>query len=116
MIKQAPSPFATFLASLGAEGLEVTKPIPVTVRPDGDEFIASFFDANISTGGESPQAAISDLQGLIADLFELLEKEPDEKLGPAMRKQRAVLEEFVCRTSRKTNRPGENARPVFCCS
>jgi hypothetical protein len=90
--------FVTFVQSLGVEGLRVVQSIPVTVRPDGNEFVASFFDANISTAGETPQEAIDNLQSLIADVYELHEAARDDGLGPKMKKQRAVLREFVCRT------------------
>ena len=101
-IKEIPNAaFSTFISSLGVDGLEVVKPIPVTVRPDSDEFIASFFDANISTGAESPQEAISNLQSLIADFFEIHENNT-EPLGSAMESQKRVLMESICRTSHKT--------------
>src|SRR4051812_36638261 len=45
--------FGTFISSLGNPQVAVKKPIPVTIRSDGDEFIASFMDANISAGGDT---------------------------------------------------------------
>lgn len=90
-------PFHTFLSSLGLEGFDVVKPIPVVIRPDGDEFIASFLDANISTGGDTPQEAVCNLQSLIVDFFEGIENTPDDKLGPGMQRQKRVLMEMVCR-------------------
>jgi hypothetical protein len=88
----------TRLSSLGISGYTVQKPIPVTVRQDGDEFVATFFDANISTGGDTEQEAVSNLQSLIADFYDDLVTTPDEELGPSLRKQKLVLVEFLCRT------------------
>ena len=73
----------TWLSSLGISGYTVQKPIPVTVRQDGDEFVATFFDANISTGGDTEQEAVANLQSLIADFYDDLVTTPDEKLGPS---------------------------------
>jgi hypothetical protein len=70
----------------------------VTIRRDGDEFIATFFDANISTGGETEEEAMANLQTLIADFYDELSATPQEKLGPSLQRQKHVLVEFVCRT------------------
>ena len=91
-------PFHVFLSSLGLDGFGVVKLLPVIIRPDGDEYMASFFDANISTGGDTPQEAVSNLQSLIVDFFEDIENTPDEKLAPDMQRQKRVLLEMVCRT------------------
>ena len=89
--------FGTFIVTLGVEGLELTKPIPITIRQDGDTFIVSFLDANISTGGESVEEAVASLQSLIADFFDDLSVAPDDTLGPAMLRTKRVLVETVCR-------------------
>jgi hypothetical protein len=101
VIREIPNAaFTTFISFLGVEGIEVIKPIPITVRPDGDEFVASFFDANISTGAETAQEAISNLQSLIADMF-IIHEDNKDPLGSAMKSQQRVLMESLCRTSQK---------------
>jgi hypothetical protein len=90
-------PVCTRIASLGIPEYELRKMIPVTICPDGDEFIATFFDANISTGGDSQQEAVANLQSLIADFYDELATMPLEELGPSLRRQKHVLMEFVCR-------------------
>ena len=96
--------YTILITSLGVPELNVLKPIPVTIRKDGDDdFIASFFDANISTGGSTEQEAIYNLQGLITDIFEMHENETSE-LGPAMIVQKQVLDDVLCRTSQKIMR------------
>ncbi|HVA45876.1 MAG TPA: hypothetical protein VNH11_05760 [Pirellulales bacterium] len=94
--------FTTFIVALGNQEISLRKPIPVTIFPDGDDFTASFMDANISTGGGSPQEALYNLQHLIADFFLMDEDEPTMALSEKMRHQRRVLAECVCRTSLKT--------------
>ena len=102
----APNPpsgvFTTFITSLGSAEFSLKKPIPVTIFPDGDEFTASFMDANISTGGGTPQESLYNLQHLIADFFAMDEDEPDVAVSGKMRHQRLVLAECVCRNSPKT--------------
>ena len=88
----------TQISSLGIPDYAVQKPIPVTICQDGDEFTATFFDANISTGGDTEQEAVANLQSLIADFYDDLVATPDEKLGPSLRRQKLVLVEFLCRT------------------
>jgi len=92
-------PVCTTIAFLGIAGYELRKMIPVTIRPDGGEFTATFFDANISTGGDSQEEAVANLQSLIADFYDELATMPLEELGPSLEKQKHVLMEFVCRRS-----------------
>lgn len=95
-----PNALSTFITSLGRPNLELRKPISVTIISEGDEFTASFMDANISTGGGSVQEALYNLQCLIADFY-LDDAEPNDLLSPQMRHQRQVLAECICRTSPK---------------
>ena len=87
----------TQLSSLGIPGYTVQKPIPVTICQDGDEFMATFFDANISTGGDTEHEAVANLQTLIADFYDELVATPDRQLGLSLQRQKLVLGEFVCR-------------------
>jgi len=91
-------PLCTTLLSLGVPGYRVLKSIPVTIRRDGEEFIAAFFDANISTGGDTQQEAVANLQSLIADFYDELATTSREELGPSLQRQKHVLAEFVCQT------------------
>jgi len=93
-LEQSPT-FTTFIASLGAEEIAVVKPIPVTVRRDEDEYVASFLDANISSGGTTAEEAIANLQSLIADCFDAIDD--SEPKGKSMARQTIVLKEMLCR-------------------
>lgn len=85
-----------YISSLGDATIKVQQPIPITIRRDGEEFIASFLDANVSTGGADLAEAVSNLQSLLADIAPDLLSRPDESLGKSMRKQKRVLAEFLC--------------------
>lgn len=94
---QAEAPFVTYLSSLGHENVQVLKPIPVTVQTSGEECTATFYDAGISTSGESSQEAVTNLQRLIADMFLIHEQDRTSVRGPRMKQQQTVLQEFLCR-------------------
>ena len=99
-----PGSFTTLLVSLGVDDIEVKKHIPVTILPDDKEFTATFFDANISTGGRTEQEAIGNLQSLIAEMFVDHMSESPETLGPQMLVQHRVLMDCLCQKSQKTMR------------
>src|SRR5205809_4090094 len=69
------------LSTLAPDQLEVIKNIPVVLQPVDDEFLATQFDAGISTTGDTQEEAVSNLKELIVDLFESLE-EDEQILGP----------------------------------
>jgi len=83
------------IQSLAPEPYELIKPIEAVVQFVDDEYVASFFDANLTTGGDTQVEAISNLRDLIVGTFELLTETKDSDLGPGPRQQKAVLREFV---------------------
>jgi predicted RNase H-like HicB family nuclease len=85
------------IATLAPEPYELVREIPAVVQPAGDEFIATFFDANISTAGDTQEEAVANLRSLLLDMFEYLESEPPEALGPEPARQLGVLRAFLKR-------------------
>ena len=85
------------IATLAPEPYELVRAIPVVVQPAGGEFIASFFDANISTAGDTQEEAVANLRSLLLDMFEYLESEPPEALDPEPTRQLGVLRAFLKR-------------------
>jgi hypothetical protein len=65
------------------------------VEPADDGFIATFFDGNISTTGDTEVEAVSNLRSLILDTFEYLDSEHPDSLGPEPARHLAVLRVFV---------------------
>jgi dCTP deaminase len=74
---------------------ELTRDIPVVLRPSDDGFTATYFDANIATGGDTEEEALDNLRSLIIDTFELLESQPSENLGPEPQRQSKVLRSLI---------------------
>jgi len=85
------------ITTLAPEPYELMRDIPAVVQPVGDEFIATFFDANISTAGDTQEEAVSNLRSLILDTFEYFDAEAPESLGPEPTRQLGVLRKFLVR-------------------
>src|SRR5207248_538687 len=96
-IESGASNVRTAITDLGDASLEVLKPIPVSIRPSGDDFVASFFDANVNVSGETEQEAFDGLREILIATFELFGSAPDEGLGPEPMRQFAVLRQFLRR-------------------
>jgi hypothetical protein len=71
--------------------------IKVVVRPSDDDFIATFFDANVNASGCNETDAVNNLKEMIVRRFDYLDLVPSKKLGPALVKQIAVLRRFMRR-------------------
>lgn len=82
------------------EPYEVTKEIPVRIIKAGDlEYVATFEDANISIGGISKHDAFQALVYDVLDTFDYLNAHQPE-LGPAPRRQLAVMSRHLVKTKR----------------
>lgn len=88
-------PLVVPIQSLAPEPYDLVKPIEAVVQFSDEEYVASFFDANLSTGGDTQVEAISNLKALIVGTFELLNEMKDSELGPGPGRQKAVLREFI---------------------
>lgn len=85
------------IATLAPEPYEVIKPLYVSVRVEEGQYIASFFDANLSASGDTREEAVLNLKDIIATTFEILGTMDESELGPGPLQQRKVLEEYVRR-------------------
>ncbi|MGO9257009.1 MAG: dCTP deaminase domain-containing protein [Bryobacteraceae bacterium] len=83
------------LTTLEPGRYELNRDIPAVLQASEDGFMASFFDANIATGGDTEQEALDNLRSLIVDTFEMLESEPTEELGPGPKQQLKVLQSII---------------------
>ena len=83
------------VSTFSPEPYEVLRPIPVLMRPEGDEFVASFVEANVNASGKTQQEAFESLKALLLDIFDSLRSHPAEKLGPESARRLAVLRNFI---------------------
>lgn len=90
------SPILVPIETFAPEPYEVIKPFHVVVRLQDTEYIASFFDANLSASGDTQMEAIVNLKDIITFTFDILTTENEEELGPGPLQQKKVLGEFMC--------------------
>lgn len=88
-------PVTLQISTFAPEPYEVLRPIPVLIRPEGDEFVASFVEANVNASGETQQEAFESLKALVLDVFDSLRSHPAGKLGPEPARRLAVLRDFI---------------------
>ena len=78
----------------------LTIPISVVLRPvDGDEFLASFEEADIATTGLSATDALDALKSAIVEIYEMFRGEP--QLGPGPKRELTILEKYLGRQRRE---------------
>jgi hypothetical protein len=85
------------IQTFAPEPFELRKEIKAVIEESEDEYIASFYDANVSAGGCTQQEALDNLKENLLSRFDYLESLPAKKLGPGPKKQLAVLREFIGR-------------------
>ena len=88
---------AATINTLATFALTVKKPIPIIIQGSGEDFIASFLDANISATGDTTQEAFHNLCDILSAKFSLFESLPSNKLGKEPARQLAVMREFIGR-------------------
>jgi hypothetical protein len=87
------------ISTLAPEPFEIIKDFYVVVQRDEDCFVATLFEANISTSGDSQQEAVANVIDLTLMMFRSLESEDDSKLGPAMNRQKLAIQSLIRRRS-----------------
>jgi len=91
------SPILITIQSLAPEPYEVIKPFHAVVRVQDQQYVATFFDVNISASGDTQSEALLNLKDVIVGAFEMLSMKDEDELGPGPTQQRQVLQEFICR-------------------
>lgn len=80
------------------EPFESIDEIKAVVEEIGGEYLASFYDANVSAQGDTRQEAIDNLKDLLLSRFDHLDAIASEKLGKSTQRQIAVLRRFIRRS------------------
>jgi len=95
--KIEPVGLSVLLTTLAPENLKLSASIPVVIQFNGDDYIASFFDANIHASGDTDQEAFDGLRERVIEVFKILDSHDPAKLGPEPKKQLAVLRSLISR-------------------
>lgn len=85
------------ITTLEPSPLRLVRDIPVVIQPTGDDYVATFFDANISATGDTETEAVANLKDIVTAKFEMLDGMPLSKLGKGPRNQLAVLRKVIRR-------------------
>jgi len=91
------APACVPITSLAPEPYEVLQPFHAVIRAEGDEYVASFLDANVSATGSTQEEAVWNLKDMIVAVFEMLMGHEEAALGPGPARQLRVLQQFVKR-------------------
>lgn len=94
---QAASSLIVPISTFAPEPFEVAKTIMVVLEFTGDDYNASFVDANVNASGCNEAEAIDNLKENLLSRFAYLDAQPAEKLAKPLQKQIAILREFIRR-------------------
>jgi len=87
------------ITTFAPEPFEVIQPLSAVIQPNGEEHLATFFDANINASGETQEEAFANLKDVLLSTFQMLERMSESQLGPGPKRQRAVLSACIRRTN-----------------
>lgn len=90
--------FVVPLTTLAPQPFQMTLQIPATIEGDGEDFTATFMEANVSASGETEADAIANLKDTLVSTYETLEEMPAHELGPLPSRQWAILKSVVKRS------------------
>ena len=88
-------PIVVPMTNFAPEPFRLREPVWAVVQAVDDAFVATYFDANISTSGDTQEEAVANLKDLILDIYLDLDEEPVERLGPEPKRQLAVLRSVI---------------------
>jgi hypothetical protein len=88
-------PLLVPVQTLEPEPYRTLAPFTVVVRAEQDEYLASWFDANLVASGSSPEEAFSNLKDIIVAVYESLKNLPEEQMGPGPARQIKILRKFI---------------------
>jgi hypothetical protein len=89
--------FVVPLTTLAPEPMQLRLNIPATIEGDGEDFTATFTEANVSASGETAADALANLKASLVSTFEFLESLPASERGPLPERQWEVLRNALTR-------------------
>ena len=93
------SPLYVLIETFAPEPYEVVRSFNVVVRKSDEDFIATFFDVNLSASGSTEAEAITNLKDIIIGVFEVLIEHDEKNLGPEPLRQLHVLKTVLKKAS-----------------
>jgi predicted RNase H-like HicB family nuclease len=81
------------------EPLQMRLNIPATIEGDGEDFTATFTEANVSASGDTEADAIANLKESIAATYKILAAIPASEMTPLPARQWSVLKNVIASDS-----------------
>jgi predicted RNase H-like HicB family nuclease len=89
--------FVVPLTNLAPGPMQMRLNIPATVEGDGEDFTATFTEANVSASGDTEADAIANLKESIVATYKILEAIPASEMSPLPARQWSVLKSAITR-------------------
>lgn len=90
------APMLVPLSTLAPEPYILPQPLQIVIREVApDDYVASLFDAGISSSGDTPEEAFANVREVIVFTLDLLAEYDEERLGAEMARKKRVLESLV---------------------
>ena len=93
--REQPGSIIVPITTFEPEPFDLLRPIHVVVQPSDEEYIATFFDANVNAEGANQVEAVEHLKDVMLHHFEHLSALPKKKLGPGPVRQLRILQSFI---------------------
>lgn len=88
-------PFTVPINTLEPESFDLVGEIKAVVHYTGDDYVASFVDANVNSTGATIPLAVDNLKDRMLSLYQALGAIPAAKLGKWPTKQLAILQALI---------------------
>ena len=85
------------ISTFAPEPFELVRDFSIVLQPEEGGYVASLFDANISSSGDTQEEAIANVKDLILMIFKGFEDEDEGDLGPTMIRQKHALLSLIRR-------------------
>jgi predicted RNase H-like HicB family nuclease len=85
------------LTTLAPQPIQLLLNIPATIEGGGEDFTATYTEANVSASGDTPSDALANLKESLVSTFEFLESLPESERGPLPARQWEVLRSALTR-------------------
>lgn len=83
------------IQTLAPEPYELIKPLLVVLERSDDQYLASFYDANVSASGDNQEEAIINFKDILIGTFDLLSSLNEDELGPMPLRHYTILREYI---------------------
>jgi predicted RNase H-like HicB family nuclease len=89
------------IETLAPEPYDLLRAFTAVITRNGEEFVASLFDASVFASGDTEEDAVANLKDTLIDTYEMLNELGDDRLGPGPLRQKQILNELIRKAENK---------------